>query len=166
MCRIRASLENLVDGDDDSSCHGIVTTPDGDDDCTHKHFGSGLDLTPSSGLNGSNKTIDTIKFEEKRAKSVSTTKVVADGFSSEQATSNSSEMKRLQAGDIDYKDAKAASAVRNRLEVDGVRTEENAAVMQVSTLIDLLIDDVSVMPQSSYPLCLMPASVTNAERSA
>ncbi|KAH8402840.1 hypothetical protein KR222_002656 [Zaprionus bogoriensis] len=128
--KIRASFENLVDGDDDSGCHGIVTTPDGDDDCTHKHFGSGLELSASTGLTGSNKTIDTIKFEEKRAKSVSTTKVVADGFSSEQATSNSSEMKRLQAGDIDYKDAKAASAVRNRLEVDGVKTEENAAVMQ------------------------------------
>lgn len=137
--RIHASLEKLVDGDDDSSCHGIVTTPDGDDD-THKHFGSGLELTPSSGLNGSNKTIDTIKFEEKRAKSVSTTKVVADGFSSEQATSNSSEMKRLQAGDIDYKEAKAASAARNRLEVDGVKTEENAAVMQVSNR--LVIDRV------------------------
>ncbi|XP_064548195.1 NAD(+) hydrolase sarm1 isoform X1 [Drosophila montana] len=136
--KMRASFENLVDGDDDSSCHGIVTTPDGDDDCTHKHFGSGLDLThpaaaqlsASSGLSGSNKTIDTIKFEEKRSKSMATTKVVADGFSSEQATSNSAEMKRLQAGDIDYKEAKAASAVSNRLEVDGVKTEENAAVLQ------------------------------------
>ncbi|XP_017842312.2 sterile alpha and TIR motif-containing protein 1 isoform X1 [Drosophila busckii] len=136
--KIRASFENLVDGDTDSSCHGIVTTPDGDDDCTHNHFGSGLELThpaaaqlsASAGLSGSNKTIDTIKFEEKRSKSVATTKVVADGFSSEQATHNSAEMKRLQAGDIDYKEAKAASAVRNRLEVDGVKTEENAAVLQ------------------------------------
>ncbi|XP_062127931.1 NAD(+) hydrolase sarm1 isoform X3 [Drosophila sulfurigaster albostrigata] len=136
--KMRASFENLVDRDDDSSCHGIVTTPDGDDDCTHKHFGSGLDLThpaaaqlsASSGLSGSNKTIDTIKFEEKRSKSVATTKVVADGFSSEQATSNTAEMKRLQAGDIDYKEAKAASAMRNRLEMDGVKTEEKAAVMQ------------------------------------
>lgn len=141
-CRMRASFENLVDGDDDSSCHGIVTTPDGDDDCTHQHFGSGLDLThpaaaqlsASSGLSGSNKTIDTIKFEEKRSKSMATTKVVADGFSSEQATSNSAEMKRLQAGDIDYKEAKAASAVSNRLNMDGVKTEENAAVLQVSKL--------------------------------
>ncbi|XP_032598806.1 NAD(+) hydrolase sarm1 isoform X1 [Drosophila grimshawi] len=137
--KMRASIENLVDGNDDGSCYGIVTTPDGDDDCcTHKHFGNGLDLThptatqlsASSGLSGSNKTIDTIKFEEKRSKSMATTKVVADGFSSEQATSNSAEMKRLQAGDIDYKEAKAASAVRNRLEVDGVKAEESAAVMQ------------------------------------
>ncbi|XP_034480546.1 sterile alpha and TIR motif-containing protein 1-like isoform X1 [Drosophila innubila] len=135
--KMRASLENLVDGDDDGSCHGIVTSPDDDDDCTHKHFG-GLDLThpsaaqlsASSGLSGSNKTIDTIKFEEKRSKSMATTKVVADGFSSEQATSNSAETKRLQAGDIDYKEAKAVSAVRNRLEMDGVKTEEKAAVMQ------------------------------------
>ncbi|XP_026847980.1 sterile alpha and TIR motif-containing protein 1 isoform X2 [Drosophila persimilis] len=133
--KLRASLENLVDDDDDSNV--IVTLPD-DDDCPHNHFGSGLDLShptaaqlsASSGLSGSSKTIDTIKFQEKRMKTESKTKVVTDGYSSEQATSNSAEMKRLQAGDIDYKENKAASAMRNRLEVDGVKTEENAAVIK------------------------------------
>ncbi|KMY98267.1 NAD(+) hydrolase sarm1 isoform X3 [Drosophila simulans] len=131
--KLRASFENLVD-DDDSNV--IVTLPD-DDDCPHNHFGSGLNLThptaaqlSASGLSGSSKTIDTIKFQEKSMKTESKTKVVTDGFSSEQATSNSAEMKRLQAGDIDYQESKGASAMRNRLEVDGVKTEENAAVIK------------------------------------
>nr|NP_001261556.1 sterile alpha and armadillo motif, isoform K [Drosophila melanogaster]AGB94251.1 sterile alpha and armadillo motif, isoform K [Drosophila melanogaster] len=131
--KIRASFENLVDHDDSNV---IVTLPD-DDDCPHNHFGSGLNLThptaaqlSASGLSGSSKTIDTIKFQEKSMKTESKTKVVTDGFSSEQATSNSAEMKRLQAGDIDYQESKGASAMRNRLEVDGVKTEENAAVIK------------------------------------
>ncbi|XP_017074001.1 NAD(+) hydrolase sarm1 isoform X2 [Drosophila eugracilis] len=131
--KLRASFENLVD-DADSSV--IVTLPD-DDDHPHNHFGSGLNLShptaaqlSASGLSGSNKTIDTIKFQEKSMKTESKTKVVTDGFSSEQATSNSAEMKRLQAGDIDYQESKGASAMRNRLEMDGVKTEENAAVIK------------------------------------
>ncbi|XP_017053144.1 NAD(+) hydrolase sarm1 isoform X3 [Drosophila ficusphila] len=131
--KLRTSFENLVD-DDDSN--GIVTMPD-DDDCPHNHFGSGLNLShptaaqlSASGLSGSNKTIDTIKFQEKSMKTESKTKVVTDGFSSEQATSNSAAMKRLQAGDIDYQESKGASAMRNRLEMDGVKTEENAAVIK------------------------------------
>lgn len=47
------------------------------------------------------------------------------------ATSNASEMKRLQAGDIDYKEAMAASAIRNKIEVDGIKAEQNAAVLKV-----------------------------------
>lgn len=48
-----------------------------------------------------------------------------------QATSNASEMKRLQAGDIDYKEAMAASAIRNKFEVDGIKAEQNATVLKV-----------------------------------
>lgn len=40
-------------------------------------------------------------------------------------------MKRLQAGDIDYKEAKAASAIRNKFEVDGIKAEQNATVLKV-----------------------------------
>lgn len=40
-------------------------------------------------------------------------------------------MKRLQAGDIDYKEATAAAAVRNKIEVDGIKAEQNAAVLKV-----------------------------------
>lgn len=51
-----------------------------------------------------------------------------------QATTNSAETKRLQAGDIDYKEAKAAAAVRNKIEVDGVTAEQNAAIIKVSLM--------------------------------
>lgn len=40
-------------------------------------------------------------------------------------------MKRLQAGDIDYKEAMAASAIRNKIEVDGIKAEQNASVLKV-----------------------------------
>lgn len=43
-------------------------------------------------------------------------------------------MKRLQAGDIDYKEASAASAIRNKIEVDGIKAEQNAAVLKVRSL--------------------------------
>ncbi len=49
-----------------------------------------------------------------------------------QASTNTAETKRLQAGDIDYKEAKAAAAVRNKIEVDGVTAEQNAAIIKVS----------------------------------
>lgn len=40
-------------------------------------------------------------------------------------------MKRLQAGDIDYKEAMAASAICNKIEVDGIKAEQNASVLKV-----------------------------------
>lgn len=40
-------------------------------------------------------------------------------------------MKRLQAGDIDYKEAMAASAFKNKFEVDGITAEQNASVLKV-----------------------------------
>ncbi|CAD7002349.1 unnamed protein product [Ceratitis capitata] len=127
--KIRSSIENLVDSDTEP----LVTFPDTDDD--HHNLAdlvsaSNGKLSASNGLSGSGKLVDTVKFEEKRSRTESKTKVVADGFSTEQATSNLAEMKRLQTGDIDYQEAKAAAAMRNRTEMDGVKTEENAAVIQ------------------------------------
>lgn len=75
---------------------------------------------------------DTVTFQEKRTTSASKHKVTTDGFSSEQATSNSSEMKHLQAGDVDYREETAAAAVRKKIEVDGVTAEQNAAAIKVS----------------------------------
>ncbi|XP_036338026.1 NAD(+) hydrolase sarm1 isoform X3 [Rhagoletis pomonella] len=127
--KIRSSIENLVDSD----AEPLVTFPDADDD-HHKLADlvsvSNGKLTTTNGLGGSGKIVDTVKFEERSTKTESKTKVVADGFSTEQATSNLAEMKRLQTGDIDYQEAKAAAAMRNRTEMDGVKTEENAAVIQ------------------------------------
>lgn len=75
---------------------------------------------------------DTVTFQEKRTTSASKHKVTTDGFSSEQATSNSSEMKHLQAGDVDYREETAAAAVRKKIEVDGITAEQNAAAIKVS----------------------------------
>lgn len=132
--RLRSSLENIVDGNTEPH----ITFPD-EHDHDDDHMNLNMDLVKASnqlasnGLSGSKGTIvDTVKFEEKRTKTESKTKVVTDGFSSEQATSNLAESKRLQTGDIDYQQAKAAAASRNRMEMDGVKTEENAAVIHVS----------------------------------
>jgi hypothetical protein len=44
-------------------------------------------------------------------------------------------VKKLQAGELEIKEAKAVAAVRNRLEMDGLKTEEANAVVQVSQLL-------------------------------
>lgn len=44
-------------------------------------------------------------------------------------------MKKLQAGELEIKEAKAVAATRNRLEMDGLKTEEANAVVQVSQLL-------------------------------
>ncbi|XP_055688007.1 NAD(+) hydrolase sarm1 isoform X5 [Lutzomyia longipalpis] len=127
--KIRSSLENLVDSREDQP---LVTFPDGDGPDNDLQ----LDLSPaiSSSVAGDLATttgaVDTVKFEQKSMTSASKTKVVTDGYSTEQASSNSAEMKRLQAGDVDYQESKAASAMRNRVEVDGISAEQNAAMLK------------------------------------
>lgn len=76
--------------------------------------------------------VDTVKFEQKRMTSASSKKVITDSFSSEEATSNVANFKQIQANDVEYKEAMAASAIKNSLQIDGVKTEQNAAILQVS----------------------------------
>nr|CAD7427472.1 unnamed protein product [Timema monikensis] len=78
----------------------------------------------------SSSSSETVKYEQKRVTSASKTKVVTDGFSSEQATANSSEMKMVQAGEMSYQEQSAAAAMRARLEVDGVSAEKSVAMKQ------------------------------------
>lgn len=84
--RLRSSIENLVDGPDNEP---LITYPDGDTPSEELQ----LDLStatsmPMSGelslTNGQLSATDTVKFEEKRMMSASKTKVITDGFSSEQ----------------------------------------------------------------------------------
>lgn len=164
-----------MDGPDNEP---LVTFPDGDTPSEELQLdlstgtgggggGGGVVCVPMSGggggggdelslTNGQLCSTDTVKFEEKRMTSASKTKVITDGFSSEQvratllynflsiifkflfslrawwqATSNSAEMKRLQTGDIDYKEETAAAAMRNKIEVDGIMAEQNAASIKV-----------------------------------
>lgn len=135
-------MENLIDDTEQ-----LVTFPDDDTDIAEHCGPAGTDvnsttvmLMPSSHGGGAQICSvgaggivgDTVKFEETRTTSASNRKVITDGFSSEQATSNTSEMKHLQAGDVDYREETAAAAVRKKIEVDGVTAEQNAAAVQVS----------------------------------
>lgn len=71
-------MENLVD---DPGSEGLVTFPDEGQDGDMQ-----LDLVPDAATNGINgmNTSDTIKFEQKRMMNSSKTKLVTNGFSSEQ----------------------------------------------------------------------------------
>lgn len=94
--RLRSSLENIVDGDDDGEEEPMVTFPD--ETPTNE-----LELelhapqlpcvtTTASGdlaiTNDHLTTAETVKFEEKRTVSASKTKVIKDGFSSEQVSTH------------------------------------------------------------------------------
>lgn len=130
--RIRSSLENLVDGNENEP---LVTFPENDSADEDLH----LELTPTMSTdhltNGQLQTTGTtsskVEYEQKRSMTASKTQVITDGFSSEQATSNSAEMKRYQAGDVEYKEAMQQAAIRNRIEIDGVSAEQNSAVKKV-----------------------------------
>ncbi|XP_074101883.1 sterile alpha and armadillo motif isoform X2 [Cotesia typhae] len=90
------------------------------------HINTPLNIS-SMGLAGQ----ESMKFEEKKMTSTSTTKVksqlVTDRFSAEKATANCEEMRALQAGDVSYKEESAATAARARVEVDGVSAEKSVA---------------------------------------
>lgn len=51
--------------------------------------------------------------------------VVKDGLTAEKASANCAELKRMQAGDVSFEEAKAAAASRARLEIDGVSAEKS-----------------------------------------
>lgn len=124
--RMRSSMDNLVDADIETvgdSSEPLVTFPDPE--------------TPTStvGPIAPNVTMatravdagvcDTVKFEHKATSSASSTKVITDSFSAEKATSNTVEMKRLQAGDVNYQEKSAAAAMRARLDIEGNTAEKS-----------------------------------------
>jgi hypothetical protein len=133
--KIRKSFENLVD---DPECEGIVSYPDEmQPENMQLELPSPTSIVPSDLTNGQCATAngiinsaDTVKFEQKRTTSASKTKIQTNGFSSEQATANSAEVKKLQAGDLEYKEANAAAAMSKTVEADGIKAEEKAAMLQ------------------------------------
>lgn len=125
----------MVDGNENEP---LVTFPENDSADEDLH----LELTPTmstehltngqlQALQASGTTSSKVEYEQKRSMTASKTQVITDGFSSEQATSNSAEMKRYQAGDVEYKEAMQQAAMRNRIEIDGVTAEQNSAVKKV-----------------------------------
>lgn len=126
-----------MDSLDDPNPEYQVTHPDSDGE-----MGSVIMMKPPNGIvqNGAagmmngggviSSTGDTVKFEQKKTTSESKTKVVTDGFSSEQATVNSASMKMLQAGDVEYQEQTGLAAMSNTMEVDGLKTEEKGALLK------------------------------------
>lgn len=142
--RLRSSVENLVDTDDGGggTPEPLVTFPETPDVDVVPASGPILHeniVTPSCPLPGaitsgavtstsasssSKTTSETVKFEQKRMK------MITDQFSSEQASANSSEMKRIQAGELSYQEQSAAQAVRARLDMNGLSAEKSLAMKQ------------------------------------
>lgn len=55
-----------------------------------------------------------------------------------QATTNAAEIKKLQSGDLEIKEAKAVAAVKNRFEMEGLKTEEANAMLKVCVFFFLM----------------------------
>uniref|UniRef100_A0A182QCA4 ADP-ribosyl cyclase/cyclic ADP-ribose hydrolase n=1 Tax=Anopheles farauti TaxID=69004 RepID=A0A182QCA4_9DIPT len=142
---IKSKLRSSMDSLDDPQADPLVTFPDSENDDDLSSMASSF--KPLAVVNGSNGmlatnghhpalvngcagAVDTVKFEQKKVTSESKTKVVTDGFSSEQRAINSAESKKLHAGDLQYQEQAALAAMSNRVEVDGVTAEEKGAVLK------------------------------------
>lgn len=138
--RLRSSMEELDREDGSVGCvsggsspdisEPLVTFPDPD---TPPPVTGTVCLTNPSATSistSATSSSETLKFEQKRVTSASKTKVVTDGFSAEQAMANSSEMKRVQTGEVSYQEQSAAAAMRAKLEIDGVSAEKSMALKQ------------------------------------
>ncbi|XP_058125327.1 NAD(+) hydrolase sarm1 [Anopheles coustani] len=138
--KLRSSMDSL---DDPQADEPSVLFPDSETD--DDGMGSALKPLANGGngmlmpnghhhhqalVNGCSGTVDTVKFEQKKMTSESKTKVVTDGFSSENATTNSAESKKLQAGDLEIEEKAALHARSSRLEVGGVTAEEKGAILK------------------------------------
>ncbi|KAF0309693.1 Sterile alpha and TIR motif-containing protein 1 [Amphibalanus amphitrite] len=74
-------------------------------------------------------------FEQKQSYSTSNKKLVTNDFSAEEATANSEQMTHLQEGDTSYRENKASSDMRAKLEMNGITAEKGLSTRQVSTAI-------------------------------
>ena len=70
------------------------------------------------------------RIEEKKVASSSSSSYRSGNYSTEQATANAAETKRVQAGDVKYEEKASSQAHRQRIEVDGVTAEKSAALKQ------------------------------------
>lgn len=128
--RLRSSMDNLVEGEDLDHGEPLVTFPDGETPPPVTGVISpGSVMSPRSVDSSS---CDTVKFEHKATSSASSTKVVTDSFSAEKATANATEMKRLQAGDVNYQEQSAVAGMRARIDMEGISAEKSQLLKQVS----------------------------------
>ncbi|XP_060529699.1 NAD(+) hydrolase sarm1 isoform X3 [Cylas formicarius] len=112
--KLRSSLENLVDKDDDDMTNisqPLVTFPD--------------DTPVPSEIGSPTNTVESLKFEQKTTNNFKKTKVIKDGISAEKESAKVAEMKKIQAGDMTYEENSAAAATKARLEMDGISAEKS-----------------------------------------
>ncbi|KAL1132187.1 hypothetical protein AAG570_010144 [Ranatra chinensis] len=121
--RLRSSMEDLVEDGGGGGGGGDPETPP-------PPAMSGP--CPPPPLTAASAAAETLKFEQKRVSSASKTKVVTDAFCAQQASANTAEMKRLQAGEITYQQNTAQSQMRARLEMDALSAEKSVNMIQVN----------------------------------
>lgn len=88
-------------------------------------------LASNSSAVGSN-AANELKYSAARMTSASSTRVVTDGYSASKSEANSTRMRRLQHGDMQYAERSAAGASHRLLQAEGLTAEQNAAYHQVS----------------------------------
>ena len=77
-------------------------------------------------------------FEQKQSFSSSNKKLVTNDFSTEEATANSEQMTHVQEGETSFRENKASSDMRAKLEINGVTAEKGLSTRQVSSTNGLL----------------------------
>ena len=86
-----------------------------------------IDLGSESGSRDPNVQV----FEQKQSYSTSNKKLVTNDFSAEEATANSEQMTHMQEGDTSYRESKASSDMRAKLEMNGITAEKGLSTRQV-----------------------------------
>lgn len=95
-------------------------------------------LSSNTAVVGANAASNELKYSAARVTSASSTRVVADGYSASRSASNSTKMRRVQHGELQYAERSAASASHRLLQAEGLTAEQNAASLQVSNIYFLL----------------------------
>ncbi|XP_045785064.1 NAD(+) hydrolase sarm1 isoform X2 [Maniola jurtina] len=149
--RLRSSMENIVDQDEKKERHipdirdlsdmgdigdmgdmsdlagdgPLVTFPESDTPPPDKQ----CLLAPNAATVGTN-AANELKYSAARMTSASSTRVVTDGYSASKSAANSTRMRRLQHGDMQYAEHSAAGASHRLLQAEGLTAEQNAAYLQ------------------------------------
>ncbi|XP_041977873.1 NAD(+) hydrolase sarm1 isoform X2 [Aricia agestis] len=151
--RLRSSMENIVDQDDMKERHipdirdlsdgmgdmevmsdmsdltgdgPLVTFPESDTPPPDKQCLLASNSAAAVGSSAANE----LKYSASRMTSASSTRVVTDGYSASKSAANSTRMRRLQHGDMQYAEHSAAGASHRLLQAEGLTAEQNAAYHQ------------------------------------
>lgn len=105
----------------------LVTFPESDTPPPDKQC-----LLASNAASVGSNAANELKYSAARMTSASSTRVITDGYSASKSEANSTRMRRLQHGDMQYAERSAAGASHKLLQAEGLTAEQNAAYLQVS----------------------------------